>query len=72
MSAIAEHEITAHRQQVAIIRAMTPKERMQRALQMNRTSRELLAAGFRHRHPEWAEVQVHRAVAERILYARTG
>ena len=67
-----EHLIAAYQRQIAIIRAMTPTERLQRALQMNRTSRELLAAGFRHRHPEWAEAQVKRAVADRILYARTG
>ena len=74
MSVIAEpeHVIAAHQRQLAIIRAMTPTGRLQRALQMNRTARELLAAGFRQRHPAWTEAQVKRAVADRILYARTG
>ena len=74
MSVVAEpeHVIAAHQRQLAIIRAMTPTGRLQRALQMNRTARELLAAGFRQRHPAWTEVQVKRAVADRILYARTG
>lgn len=74
MSLIAEpeHVTAAHERQLAIVRAMTPTERLQRALQMNRTTQELLAAGFRSRHPEWAEAQVKRAVADRILYARTG
>jgi hypothetical protein len=67
-----EHVIAAHERQIAIIRAMAPTERMERALKMNRHARELLATGFRHRHPEWAEAQVKRAVADRILYARTG
>ena len=74
MSVIAEpeHVRAAQARQLAIIRAMTPTERLQRALQMNRTARELLAVGFRSRHPGWAEAQVKRAVADRILYARTG
>ncbi len=74
MSVIAEpeHVMAAHQRQLAIVRAMTPTERLQRALQMNRMARELLGAGFRQRHPEWDEARVKRAVAERILYARTG
>lgn len=39
---------------------------------MNRTMRDLMAAGFRARHPDWSEAAVRRAVADRILYARTG
>lgn len=74
MSAIPEpeHVRVAHARQLAIIRAMTPTARLQRALQMNRSMRTLLAAGFRERHPEWPEAHVKRAVADRILYARTG
>jgi hypothetical protein len=67
-----DHLRAAHERQVAIYRAMTPQQRLQQALRMNRTMRELLAAGFRDRHPDWTEAQVKRAVAERILYARTG
>lgn len=74
MSAIAEpeHLKVAREVQVAIVRAMAPAERLQRALQMNRRMRELLAAGFRSRRPDWCAAQVQRAVADRILYARTG
>lgn len=39
---------------------------------MNRAMRELMAAGFRSRHPEWNEAEIRRAVAERILHASTG
>jgi hypothetical protein len=72
MSSVAEpdHERAAHAHQVAIYRAMAPQQRLQQALRMNRSMRELLAAGFRSRHPEWTEAQVSRAVADRILYAR--
>ena len=74
MPIIAEpdHVRAAHARQVAIYRAMTPQQRLQQALQMNRSMRDLLAAGLRSRHPAWTETQVRRAVAERILHARTG
>lgn len=66
------HLAEAEARQIAIVRAMSPTQRLQRALAMNRWMRELLATGFRCRHPEWTEAQVRRAVADRILYARTG
>lgn len=61
-----------NKRQVAIYRAMAPQQRLTQALRMNRTMRDLLATGFRDRHPEWAEPQVKRAVADRIFHARTG
>jgi hypothetical protein len=74
MATIAEpaHVRAAHERQVAIYRAMTPEQRLRQALRMNRTMRELLAAGFRERHGSWTDAEVKRAVAERILHARTG
>ncbi len=74
MSTAAEpdHVRAAHAHQVAIYRAMTPQQRLEQALRMNRSMRELMAVGFRDRHPEWTESQVKRAVADRILHARTG
>lgn len=74
MSIVAEpdHVRAAYAHQVAIYRAMTPQQRLEQALRMNRSMRELMAVGFRDRHPEWTEAQVKRAVADRILYARTG
>ena len=74
MSIIVEsdHERVAHERQVAIYRAMTTQQRLEQAMRMNQAMRELMAAGFRNRNPTWTEVEVKRAVAERILYARTG
>ena len=63
---------TAHERQVAIYRAITPQQRLEQATRMNQSMRELMAAGFRDRNPTWTEPEVRRAVAERILYARTG
>jgi hypothetical protein len=51
---------------------MSPQKRLEQALRMNRSMRELLAAGFRTRHPDWTDRQVSAAVAETILHARTG
>lgn len=67
-----DHVRAAHDRQIAIYRAMTPRQRLEQALRMNRSMRELMATGFRARHPTWTETQVRRAVADRILYARTG
>ncbi|HWA85335.1 MAG TPA: hypothetical protein VG710_03870 [Opitutus sp.] len=72
MAAESDHVRAARERQTAIYRAMSPRERLQQAVRMNRSMRELMAAGFRERHPDWAESAVQRAVAERILYGRTG
>lgn len=74
MPALAEpdHELIAHERQLAIYRAMTPQQRLQQALRMNSSMRKLMAAGFRARQPTWTDEQVKRAVADRILHARTG
>jgi hypothetical protein len=71
-AALPDHEHAAHAHQVAIYRAMTPQQRIAQALRMNATMRRLLALGFRSRHPEWTESEIRRAVADRILHARTG
>ncbi len=54
------------------MRTLTPQQRLQQALRMNRAMRDLMAAGYRARNPGWTEGQVQRAVADRILHARTG
>lgn len=71
-TALPEREHAAHAHQAAIYRAMTPAQRIALALRMNATTRRLLALGFQNRHPDWSEAQIRRAVADRILYARTG
>ncbi|MFM9090260.1 MAG: hypothetical protein ACKOUK_00775 [Verrucomicrobiota bacterium] len=67
-----ELEEAARQRQFAILRALPPAERLRQAVRLNRTMRTLLAAGFRTRHPDWSEADIGRAVADRILYARTG
>lgn len=74
MSATAEpdHVRLAHAKQWEILRGLTPQQRLQQAMRMNRSMRALLGAGFRVRHPTWTEAQIHRAVADRVLHACTG
>lgn len=72
MSHATDHLQAADARQAAIYRTMTPQARLQQALRMNQAMRRLLAAGLRAEHPEWDESQVRRAMARRILHARTG
>lgn len=67
-----EHVREADARQAAIYRAMTPRRRLEQALRMNAAMRRLLALGFAQRHPDWTDTQIRRAVADRILHARTG
>jgi hypothetical protein len=67
-----DHVREARAYQVAIYRAMTPQQRLQQALRMNRSMRTLMAVGFRDRNPTWTEEEVRQAVADRILHAATG
>jgi len=52
--------------QVEVFRRMRPEERLQSALSLAQTSRELLKEGIRRRHPEYGEEQV-RLAAIRIM-----
>jgi hypothetical protein len=70
--ALSPHARDADARQAAIYRAMTPRQRLEHALRMNASMRRLLALGFKQRHPTWDEAQINRAVADRILHARTG
>jgi hypothetical protein len=55
-----------------IYRRMTPTERLQQAVRMNRQMRSLMDAGLKAAHPDWPAEQRQREVARRILHARTG
>ena len=69
---MADLKSEADRVQTEIYRRMTPQQRLEQALRMNRNMRKLMAIGFRDRNPGWTEAEVNRAVADQILYARTG
>lgn len=69
---MAEMNNDVQARQDAIYRAMTPAQRLEQALRMNRQMRSLMDAGLRTQHPEWTEQQRRKKIAERILYADGG
>jgi hypothetical protein len=67
-----DHVLDADERQAAIYRAMTPAERLRQALRLSDQMRSLMDAALRAEHPDWSAQRRRRAVAERILHARTG
>jgi hypothetical protein len=52
----------AERVQIEIFRKMTPARRLQLAVELTQTSRNLLAIGVHRRHPDYNQEQVRLAV----------
>ncbi len=52
----------AWRVQLDIFRRMLPLRRLEMALELGDTGRELIASGVRHRHPDYSPEQVRLAV----------
>jgi len=67
-----DHKNDAQARQAAIYRALTPAQRLEQALRMNRQMRSLMDAALHAEHPGWTPQQRRRVIAERILHARTG
>jgi hypothetical protein len=66
--AMAQHRIEViDRAYAAILAAKTPAERVALLVDCERSTRLLLAAGERLRHPDWTEDQIAAAVAKRIM-----
>jgi hypothetical protein len=57
--------------QLRILRAMTPEQKLEAAMCLYWSARDLKAAALRGQHPEWSEEEVQRAVREIFLYARS-
>ena len=55
----------------AILAAKTPTERVAIIDDAYRTARVIVAAGARHRHPEWTDEQIAAEVAFRIANGST-
>ena len=54
-----------------ILAKMSPEKKLEVAMQLYYSARELKAAGVRADHPDWNEKQVQQAVREAFLYARS-
>lgn len=58
---------TAHRIQLDALRGLDGSTRLMMACQMSDEARAISEAGIRHRHPDWADDQVHQALLELLL-----
>ncbi len=56
--------------QVEIYRQMTPSERLDQAMRMNRQMRTLMDSGLRSTHPQLSAIERRREIARRIRHAR--
>jgi hypothetical protein len=54
-----------------ILAKMSPGKKLEVAMQLYYSARELKAASVRADHPDWDEKQVQQAVREAFLYARS-
>jgi hypothetical protein len=57
--------------QKQILAKMSPGKKLEVAMQLYYSARELKAAGVRADHPDWNEKQVQQVVREAFLYARS-
>ena len=58
-------------EQQAVLKRMTPAQRLEAFALLYRSARNVKAAALRAFHPEWTEQQVGAAVREAFLYGRT-
>ncbi|MBW2031454.1 MAG: hypothetical protein JRJ03_18470 [Deltaproteobacteria bacterium] len=59
--------VEAEKKQIEIFRKMGPEKRLINSVSLAQTSRRLLAAGVRMRHPEYSDDQVRLATIRLIL-----
>jgi hypothetical protein len=70
MSAVPVHISVTDAHQMDIYRRMTPSQRLEQALSMNRQMRELMDSGLRATQPQLSVAERHREIARRIRHAR--
>ena len=66
----APAHVSADTRQVEIYRRMTPAQRLEQAMQMNRQMRVLMDSGLRTTHPRLSATERQREIARRIRHAR--
>jgi hypothetical protein len=57
--------------QKEIYQSMTPEEKLNVALRLYHSARQLKMAVLHHDHPDWTEKEIQEKVREIFLYART-
>ena len=64
-------EYKMHPEQKKSYQAMTPEKKLQVALDLYYSAKELKAAGLKQQHPDWTTEKINQKVREIFLYART-
>jgi hypothetical protein len=62
--------VSMHPKQKEIYSRLTPEQKLDIAIRLYDSARELKAAWLRTRHPDWSETEIQHAVRECFLYAR--
>ena len=60
-----------HPEQKKSYQAMTPEKKLQLALDLYYSAKELKFAGLKRQHPEWSMEKINQKVREIFLYAKT-
>ena len=60
-----------HPEQTKAYQAMTPEQKLQRALDLYYSARKIKAAALKNQHPDWSTEKINQKVREIFLYART-
>jgi len=60
-----------HPEQKRIFSSMTPEQRLQVALRLYYSAKELKSAALRAQHPDWSDADIQQQVREIFLYAGT-
>jgi hypothetical protein len=58
-------------EELRILRAMTPEQKLDAAEDMYRAARDIKTAALRQQHPDWSEEEIRRKVREIFLHGRT-
>ena len=59
-----------HPEQRRIFRSLTPEKKLDIALRLYYSARDMKAAGLRMQNPDWTEEKIQTKVREIFLYAR--
>jgi hypothetical protein len=55
-----------HRRRLAILRAMTPDQRLRKSFELTEYSRQLMLDGIRNRNPNASQEQIHQLFLARL------
>ena len=67
MARPADTAANAWARQLDALRALSPQDRLRRALTMSEDVKEIARAGIRHRHADWPDDRVQAALDDLLL-----